>query len=212
MSALVLLACLAGAPATFAWDIPEASAWVDVPGTLVVQGVPMKLKAVRSRWAPQSLLQHLADRFAAAGLFISSPRRQPQLLAQVQLTALDPQTLHTYTVILQPSPDRGTTLYLAEAAPAAPRPESSGELPVFPSARGRLTSSLEGARTVTYLAQAKRDEIFSFYAATLEGAGFARKAEGRWERDRVELRLTVKPEGSALRVLLWERTVTAEVP
>jgi len=211
VSALLASAAALALTAGFTWDIPEASAWVDVPGTLRVQGVPMKMKMVRSKWQAQPLLQRLVDRFQEAGLYIAPPERQPQLLREVQLTALDPDSLHTFTFILQPDGD-GTTVYLAEANVAARDRPDTGGLPVFPGAQGALTSALEGARSLSYRAAAKEDEVLQFYAETLTRAGWQPKSAGRYEKDGREITISTKAQGPQVRVLVWERSASVAEP
>jgi hypothetical protein len=196
---------------SFKWDIPEASAWVDVPGTLRVQGVPMKLKMVRSKWQAQPLLQRLVDRFQEAGLYIAPPERQPQLLREVQLTAVDPDSLHTFTFILQPDGD-GTTVYLAEANVAAREAPGAAGLPVFPGAQGPVTSVLEGARSLTYRAAAKEAEVLQFYAETLTRAGWQPKSGDRYVKDGREITVSAKAQGPQARVLVWERAASVAEP
>jgi hypothetical protein len=200
-----LTADAGSAPPRFEWKIPEASAWVDVPGTLRVQGVPMKVKTVRSKWRAPELLQHVAKMFEDAGLYIAPPERQPQILSQVQLTALDPASLHTYTVIFQPNEDATTTLYLAEAAPAAREQPRGNDLPVFPGAKGRITSQLEGARTVAFTAEAKPEVVEQFYTETFTSAGFKAVGGGKYVQGRREITVSISPVGSMVRVLVWDR-------
>src|SRR5262245_22360590 len=57
-------------PARFRWDVPGVLEVVDVPATLEANGVPVRLKSIKSKEKPEVVLQHLVDRFVAAGLYI----------------------------------------------------------------------------------------------------------------------------------------------
>ncbi|MBZ4419658.1 hypothetical protein [Myxococcus sp. RHSTA-1-4] len=195
----------------FVWDVPKVVDIVDVPGVMLADGVPVRLKAVRSKEKPEPLLQHIVDRWEAWGLFIPPVEHQPQTLREAQITALDPERLITYTVIFQPNPDGTTTLYLGEANMSQPPQAVSSVAPVFAGAEGVMTSELEVVRSVNYTVRAKEAEVEAFYRAELGKAGFKEVEPRRFRSGHEEMELVIRSvQPGQLSVAVLRRTVAPE--
>src|SRR5687768_13076679 len=54
---------------TFVWDIPEVVEDIPIGGTMVVDGLPMVLRRVRTRWKLEPMAKKLAADFIKAGLW-----------------------------------------------------------------------------------------------------------------------------------------------
>jgi hypothetical protein len=202
----LLLATGAGAAKPFNWDVPGAIQRLDVPGLVVSHGVPTRIQAVKSSWKLEDLLQHFATAFEKAGLYLPPPKHQLQLLRELQLTALDPGRLISYTVIFQESRD-GTVVILGEAnLGQRQRNPAHDWAPLFPGATGVLGSQQEGARTLVYSARARPDEVAGFYREALGKAGFLEQEPGSFVKAGEELRVSTHGEKEGrLTVLLMDR-------
>lgn len=192
----------------FVWDVPKVVDIVDVPGVMLADGVPVRLKAVRSKEKPEPLLQHIVDRWEAWGLYIPPVEHQPQTLREPQITALDPERLITYTVLFQPNPDGTTTLYLGEANLSKPPQALSSVAPVYSGAEGVMTSELELVRSVNYTVRAKEAEVEAFYRAELGKVGFKEVEPRRFRSGTEEMELVIRPvQPGQLSVAVLRRTV-----
>lgn len=195
-------------PAAFTWDVPRVLESVEMPGVMRADGIPVKLRSVKSAEKPQAILQHLVDRFEAAGFYIPPDNHRTQWLAEPQLTALDTDRLISYTFVLQPNPDGTTTVILGEANLGLARREQSAFAPVFPGGTDLMQSEMEGARTMTYLASAEPAKVRDFYLAELRGAGFTEVSAGTWRRGGEELRVSVRPvKAGRVAVIVLRRIV-----
>jgi hypothetical protein len=195
----------------FVWDVPQVVDIIDVPGQMLADGIPVRLKAVRTKEKPEPLLQHMVERWMEWGLYVAPVEQQKQPLQEVMLTALDPERLITYTIILQPNPDGTTTLYLGEANMSKPPAVMSSVAPVFPGAEGVMTSDLEVVRSVNYSVRAKEAEVEAFYRTELGKAGFKEVKPRRFRSGNEELELILKPlQPGQLSVAVLRRTVAPE--
>lgn len=192
--ALLFAAAVAEAQPAPRFAVPGAVRSLPAHGKDLARGVPVQLHAVLSSWKLQPLLQHYADTFLAAGLYLPPVATQPKYLREPQLTALDVERNVSYTVIFQPHGDGTTTVIYGEAALAERGPPDVG-LPVFPGARGVIQTRGEGGRLVSYVARASAAEVSDFYRATLPATGWAPQADGSWARPGAQL--LVKAESSA---------------
>lgn len=219
MRALMLFTSLvatstAVAAAPFAWDIPGAVSEVQVPARTSVSGVDVRMKAVASSWKPEALVRHVLQSFRRAGLYIPPPARQRRASSEVTLTALDVKRLVSYTLVLQPNADGTTTCILGEAdlkKTAPPKDESAP--PMFPGAEEPISARTEGARTVTYSAKARAEEVLAFYREALRKAGYQEEKEAEFVRgdERLQL-LTRKLGGERVAVTLIQNRPPQEVP
>lgn len=215
---LLLLAVLWGAgaasaqPVPFTWDVPKVLEAVEMPGVMRADGIPVKLRSVKSAEKPQVILQHLVNRFEAAGFYIPPDKHRTQWLAEPALTALDTDRLISYTFALQPNPDGTTTVILGEANLGMARREQAAFAPIFPGGKDLMQSEMEGARTMTYLAEAEPEKVRDFYVTQLRGAGFSETSAGTWRRNGEELRVSVRPvKPGRVAVIVLRRTTVENV-
>lgn len=176
--AVLLLALGAVSPAwaqraNFTWEIPQTVSVVDVPGQVDANGVPVKLRAVRSKEKAQTILQSVVDRFISWGFVVPEAYKQPQLFREPMVTALDTRNFISYTAILQVNPDSTTTVFLGEANLGAAKAPKPAGLPLFPGASKVLTAETEGARTLSYSVSGKTTaDVEAFYREQLLKAGY----------------------------------------
>ncbi len=196
----------------FTWDVPRVLESVEVPEVMQADGIPVKLRSVKSAEKPQVILQHLVNRFEAAGFYIPPDNHRTQWLAEPQLTALDTERLISYTFVLQPNPDGTTTVVLGEANLGMARREQSAFAPVFPGGKDLMQSEMEGARTMTYLVEAEPAKVRDFYVTELRSAGFSESSTGTWRRGSEELQVSVRPvKEGRVAVIVMRRTAVEEV-
>jgi hypothetical protein len=189
---IALVAALALHAAPFVWPRPDLVEEIDVPGTVVAQGVPVRMRVVRSRLDVQRLLETFTGAFERAGLYV--PPVQRRLLAEPHVTGLDWRASISYSVILHPNPDGTTTCVLGQAQLGKKRDAGGDFAPLFPAAREVLRVEQEGARVMSYVAPASLTEVTQFYGATLERLGFKRAAEqGVFERGADRLLVLARP-------------------
>ncbi|WP_434346574.1 hypothetical protein ACN6A1_34835 [Myxococcus virescens] len=196
---------------SFRWDIPAVTAWVESPGLQVTDGVPMHLQLARSSWQMDPLIQHMVDRFRAAGLFISSsPEALNSPIAEPMLTALDTETLTAYTVIFQKNQDNTVTLILGTSDVSKYTPGGSTQLdwaPMMAGAEQVTRSNLEGSQMAMYAVKATSAEVREFYQVELTRAGFVEDPEqpGVFQRGTEQLTIRTQPEGDMLMVGLYRK-------
>jgi hypothetical protein len=209
-SLLVLKLWLAAAPAQasrepFHWNVPGLVSVVDVPDTMNVGGIPVRIQVYTSKEQLERLLQYFATAFDDAGFYLQ--RHQPRLAAEPHLTALDTRTFTSYTVILSPEPGGLTTVVLGQARLGEARPAAPpGFLPVYAGAMNVLSADLEGARTLTYRAPGKEAEVRGWYREQLKRSGFKEESPQVFHRKEQELRLSLSQEGGWVQVVLFLKT------
>lgn len=198
-------------PLPFTWDVPRVLDIIPMSDVMEANGFPVKLSAVLSAERPEVILQHMVDRFAAAGLYIPPVEHQVQLLREPQLTALDPMGLISYTFILQPNPNKTTTVVLGETNVGARRTPDSDVAPVMPGASAVLHSRQEAARTLAYTVGTPMEEVRAFYRKHLGGSGYQEREPGLYRKGQDELRLSVHPgEAGQTAVIIIRRTVSSD--
>ncbi|ATB31964.1 hypothetical protein [Melittangium boletus] len=195
---------------TFTWDVPRVLETVDVPDIIRADGIPVKLRSVKSAEKPQVILQHLVDRFEAAGFYIPPDEHRTQRLKEPQLTALDTDRLISYTFFLQPNPDGTTSVLLGEANLAQARREQTTFAPVYAGAQELMQSEMEGARALSYTVEAEPAKVSEFYVEELRTAGFSETEEGLWRRGTEELQIGVRPAAPGKVVVVILRRLRPE--
>jgi hypothetical protein len=115
MESSSLLFLLLAGPPPFQWDVPGVLSEIDVPVLMETDGIPNRFHVVISSVSADELLAHFVRAFDRAGLYIPPPERQTRLEGQLMLTAFDPRTETSYSVILQPYPNGHTGVVLGEA-------------------------------------------------------------------------------------------------
>ncbi|KFA92860.1 hypothetical protein [Archangium violaceum] len=207
---LVLELLLAAAPAEasrepFQWKVPGLVSVVDVPDTMNVGGIPVRIQVYSSKEKLERLLQYFATAFDDAGFYLQ--RHQPRLAAEPHLTALDTRTFTSYTVILTPEPGGLTTVVLGQARLGEARPAAPpGFLPVYDGAMNVLYADLEGARTLTYRAPGKEAEVRGWYRDQLTRSGFKEESPQVFRRGEQELRVSLSQEGGWVQVVIFLKT------
>jgi hypothetical protein len=208
-----LLALAVGGSASaadFKWEIPDVVADVDVPGTMIATGVPVKLRAVISKRHYDDVAAEVVKSFQKQGLYIAPDSHQPQIVKEPQLTGLDPVKMITYTVVLQPNKDGTTTVILGEAnIGKIQRGPPADFAPMFPGARNVIHTDVEAMKTVMYDVPASRAEVEAFYKESLQKAGYVRDPLGSFRRGREELMIQVATQDGKTTVWLGQR-VSAE--
>lgn len=160
-------------PSKFTWDIPEIIEVVEVPGlSRGVNGVPVKLNAVRSKWKIEALIDHVTQSFANANLYMAPQKDLTLLTSDPQLHAFDPFRQIGFSVIFQANPDGTTTAILGEAHLSEAKPESGYFAPVFPDAQGVIQSSSEGHQLLAYATKAPQSDVEKFYREALPPLGY----------------------------------------
>ncbi|QSQ20998.1 hypothetical protein JY651_38220 [Pyxidicoccus parkwayensis] len=195
----------------FVWDVPRVKDIIDVPGMMLADGIPVRMKAVRTAEKIEPLMQHIVERWVEWGLYVAPIEQQPQKLQEPMLTALDPERLITYSVIFQPNPDGTTTLYLGEADMSKPPAVMTSVAPAYPGAEGIMTSDLETVRSVNYAVRAKEAEVDAFYRTELGKAGFKEVEPRRFRAGQEEVEVILKPlQPGKLSVAVLRRTVAPD--
>ncbi len=191
-------------PAPYQWDVPEVIQTVDAHGVTLVDGVPVRMSAVVSRWRPERLAQHFMTHFENAGLWVPPPNLQSQGSVYPQLNAFDPDRKWGYTVIFQPNADGSTTVLLGTADVS--RFPNVGQMadfaPVMPGATSTTRTHLEGMRHVLFETQAQEAEVRDYYRTVLSETGYAEEAPGEFVSSTDRIHLRVVSEGGTRRVSL----------
>ncbi|NVJ00222.1 hypothetical protein HV824_19120 [Myxococcus sp. AM009] len=197
----------------FTWDVPKVVAVVDVPGTVISEGVPVRMSAVLSAEKPEVIGQHLVSRFQAWELHVPKPTLQPQLLRETMITALDTKLFISYTAILQANPDGTTTVFMGEANLAQGRrqPQSS-VAPMFPGASDSMKAETESSRTLTYSVEARQAEVEAFYRTELGNAGFREEEPRLFRSANEEIKLSFAPTKEGRLVVVVVRRTVAQAP
>jgi hypothetical protein len=205
----------AGTPrAPFRWDVPGLVDQVDSPGIQVSDGVPMHLQLARSRWQLDALIQAMADRFRAAGLFIStSPEALSSPTREPILTALDTEKRVAYTVIFQQGADGLVTLILGTSDLSSYKPASPlGWAPVMAGAEQVTRTEMEAGQMAMFSVNASPAQVLEFYRTELGAAGFREDPAqpGLFQRGTEVLRVVTRQDGDSVVVGLNRRLGVAE--
>lgn len=215
----VALACLLfTAPAfagTFSWadvEIPRVRAHVPVHGKLEAAGVPVSAHQVVTEAPVEELLRLFMGAFHKAKLFVPPARDQAKVRGGIALTALDPDRMVSFTVLLTPNGDGTTTVTLGEASLGERKQTHPQAIaPTVPDARDVVVVDVEAARTMSYRTALPPQEIAAFYEKTLGGAGFREVEPGLYRTRHREIAITVKPLDAKTRaVLVVARTRPAQ--
>ena len=179
--------------APYQWDVPEVIQAVDAHGVTMVDGIPVRMTAVVSRWRPERLAQHFMTHFENAGLWVPPPNLQSQGSIYPQLNAFDPDRKWGYTVIFQPNADGSTTVLLGSADVSKfPNVGQMADFaPVMPGAHNTTRTQLEGMRHLLFETKAEEAEVRDYYRTVLSETGYAEEAPGEFvsSTDRIHLRV-----------------------
>lgn len=209
LSALVaalLAAPDAGPPAraAFQWDVPALVSTAEVGQRLEARGLPLKVHLARSSWRLPDLYRHYARRFEAAGFYVDPHQGPLEGLSLPRLTALDPDSLWSYTIIFYAEVDRTTTLVLGAADLKGRKTRAAAFAPVPPAARGVAVLDVEAGRSLSFQTDVTAPELLEFYRATLPTQGWTERKPGDFVRQGRRIRLLTRAQGAALQVVVLE--------
>jgi hypothetical protein len=192
-------------PPEYRWRVPGQIDFVDSAGLQVSDGVPMHIAMARSKLTVQELIQHFADDFNAAGLFLPPDEYQESPFTEPRLTAFDPVRSLAYTVIFQANPDKTSTVYLATADMSnykAPGAAALDWAPLMPGATSVLRTQLEGSQTALYGVHATEAEVLTFYRDNLKPLGYQEPEPGIFVRAGESLHVSTQKKGDEMMVSL----------
>ncbi len=201
-------------PPPYQWRVPGLLQWVDSAGEQLSEGVPMHLEMALSDRSIEELIQHFADDFEAAKLYIPPDEHQTSPYTEPRLTAFDPVRNIAYTVIFQSNAPQRTTLYLATADMSRYKPPGAASLewaPVMPGAQKLLRTELEGAQSATYGVKGSEADVLDFHRKALKPLGFKEEEPGLFVRGEESLRVSSEQQGE-LRVVSLLRQGGARAP
>ncbi|MGA9525897.1 MAG: hypothetical protein WBV82_30840 [Myxococcaceae bacterium] len=178
------------------FDIPDVVARIPVSDVIHVDGLPLQIVAVRSKRHWTELEKVLTKQIQNAGLFVSPKQARIPGLDNAHITALDPETKISYTLILTPEPD-GTTVFIGEAnhAQRQAAPAANTIAPVFPGGTSVLVTRQESADVVNYTAPAAAAEVDAFYKEVLSASGFKEIEPRVFEGSGQQLSISVTGRG-----------------
>ncbi len=178
------------------FDIPDVVARIPVSDEILVGGLPIHVVAVRSRLHWTELEKVLTKQIQNTGLFVSPRQARIPGLDNAHITALDPVTKISYTIILTPEPD-GTTVFIGEAnhGQRQAAPAANSIAPVFPGATSVLVTRQESADVLNYSAPASAAEVGAFYKEVLSASGFKEIEPGLYEIPGQQLSITLSGRG-----------------
>jgi hypothetical protein len=203
---IVLLPSLAAAGRPpFSWaaiEVPKTRAVIPVHGKLEAAGVPVRAMQVVSDEKPDELARYFIKLFKDAGLYLPPSSHQVLVKDALQLTALDVERLHSFTVVIAPNPDGTCSVTLGEAALNARRPAGGTFAPVMPDAVEMVNVDVEAARSMSYQTRASAEAIGAFYRETLGKAGYTEISAGVFRNSERELSVVTRDLDERTRVVL----------
>jgi len=189
-------------PPPFRWDVPGAVEQIEIPGTQVALGIPMRLHAVRSTWRVEALYDHFMKSFLDAKLYVPPHSDINMPLRDPNLTGLDPFRQLSYTVILQVNPDRTVTCIMGEANLGQREKQKVPFAPLHPTGKEPFVATVEGLRSLSYLASAQPSDILRFYSEELPRAGFQEIEPQKFRKGNVLWWIRAERDGPATRVMV----------
>lgn len=197
--------------AKYRWNVPDLEHYVDVPAVQIVNGLPVRFSAAVSRAKPDFLVKYYVAEFEKAGLFIPPADEQMQMAPPAfQLTALDTDNLISFTVILQVTSDKTTTVIMAQGylEPWMRRkPAGADFAPVFPQAEAVVRSTGEGVDVLQYVTDAEPTAVRAFYADVMKKAGYVEPQRDVFVRgaERISLKVAKAQATKKTGVMLQKR-------
>ncbi len=163
--------------------VPMQTGEVEVPGDIKAGSATVKLHAFTSTDTYSNLVKYFADQFVHAGLFIPPIPKKRRHKYEPQLSALDPQTLRSYSVLLIKNRNRTVTI-VEGVADLRPRTDASADtfVPVTPDAQNVVTSETEGSRMLGYETRLSGAEVLDFYKTVLGKAGWVLQKTGEFRK------------------------------
>ena len=182
----------------FVWELPPKTEHeIPIDGTTLVDGIPVRLRQLVVLGTPEQIGKHFLESFLRQGLYIA-PRQAIDRL----LTGVDPQSVVTYSVVLQANQAGRTTVILGESRPLERKGSAADALPVVPQAKGAIPVQFEGYVLLSYLVSVSEAEARAFYVRELAARGYQAREAGVWIRATDRLELTLSAQGAQTKVVL----------
>lgn len=212
---LITLAVLASGPSVdhLLADLPGITSPPTAAVITEANGARVLSRTVTSSRPPAELKDHFARLFTRAGLFLAPEQEQWKMELGVQVSGLDTENLLSYTVMLQPSGKKGTTVVVAVVDLGARKASTAPKdlfAPLYPGAGPVTAVNLEAVKTLSYAVPATPAEIKKFYRETLGAAGYREDEPLIFTKGSAQLSLTVAPGISERYVMLQLETVAAK--
>lgn len=190
-------------PDPLQWVVPGQVSVIEVPARMDVGGIPVRLRVINSKEKVDYLFRHFGKAFTEAGFYLPPPPRT--MSGPPRLTALNPRTLISYTVIFQPQRGGLTEVVVGEARLKDRTSAGPPMVPVYPGGKDVLQSNFEGARTLGYQVEAKDAEVKAWYQKELTRLGYKEEEEEPlvFRRKGQEVRLAVSPQEGGVHVFLF---------
>lgn len=202
---LTLVALTATPPPSvdpFLKDVPGVTASPTSAVSTKVDGILVVQRSLRSDRSPEELKEFFGAAFEKAGFYIAPDQDKltPQL--GVQISGLDTENLLSYTALLQPSGNKGTTIVLAVANLGKKDAPKNPIGPVYPGAVSITMYNLESMKAMTYRTDGTPAEIKTFYRDTLTAAGFKEGEPNTYVKGNQQFAITVSPGVSEREVMV----------
>jgi hypothetical protein len=194
------VALLAADPAKFSArtvEVPGAIEETAVPESIQTMGVPVRLRAVRSKEKLGVLMEYFHQKLVDADLYVPGDGELRNPGGLVHVTGWDFVARNSVSVLFQPNQDGTITVVLGEAYFHAEKRQAPAPFaPVFPGGAGLVVANLEIGQTQSYSAKATPEELTTFYRETLKSAGYEETGSGQFTGRAGKLRLWLKPHGA----------------
>lgn len=192
-----LLAALVAAPVVRAEPmhcaVPKTIEEVSTPDVIVSNGVPTRIRAVKSAATFDELAAFFVMEFRRANLFIPPRVHQKQVSREISLSALDVQHLIGYTVFFQPNADKTTTVIVGQADLAHSQAnDPSQKIPLTSRATHVVRSVSEAAVVVAFETPESESDVRSFYDKVFRERGFQRSDANVYERNGDRLQMVIE--------------------
>ncbi len=185
-------------PLPFTWELPAKTMHeVPIDGTTYVMGVPVRMRYLMVNDTPGSIGKHFLESFKRQKMYI-----EPGQAYDRMLTGVDPQSITTYTVVLQPNSPGYTTVILGESRPLERKPREAGGLPVPEKARTALPVQFEDYTLLSFTVGDTVEAVKAFYAVELPRRGYRPMSDGTWVKPGEVLEPTVTTEKGETHVVL----------
>ena len=203
----------APAPASnsFLKDIPGQVTQPTAPEKTVVDGVTVEASTLVSSKDVATLKAHFRALFQRHGLYLPEETEKVKMQLGEHVTALDTENLISYTVILQPSGRKATTVIVSSANLGKREPKAVAAFaPVYPGATQVMSTQLEWMKTMNYTTTATPAEIRAFYREKLTALGYEARPDDEFVKGNERIGLTVAPGVMDRNVMLVQEAASAE--
>jgi hypothetical protein len=200
---------------SFGWErveVPKLRATIPVHGPLQAGNVPVRARQYLSAEHPVALARHFRQAFDEGGLYVPPPSGQLKMDNAFQLTALDPERLVSFTVILAPAGDGNTVVTLAEAQLRGLGQAAPADPLVPEGARDVVSVHQEGARTLSYRTSRSPGQVLAFYRERLAPLGYLEPEPGIFRRQRRQISVNPRAGGEGAAVLVDVRWAPSASP